>query len=407
MSYYDVNEKVRRQYIESCQKREALLQAVALKHKFRGSMYWMTAKGHEYLVLKRDGLPPKRVDTGKRSPETEAIQAKFKAGRRDADQRFHEINQSYVETEKLNVVFRVGRVPNVVVGILERLRRAGLQDKLLVIGTNAIFAYETCAGVRFNNAEMLATEDADLLWDSRQKIVLASDPELNEGGLLGLLQSVDRTFMLSDGKSRAINASGYMVDLIKRRPVSLFDDHEAQQLAPNEEDFWAAKITNMDWLLSAPRFRQVVVGTNGAMAEMVTVDPRAFVLFKLWVSQKEDRRPDKKVRDLNQARAVFDLVEDRFPHLSFSNVHWFPERVRKLLDTSIEEVKAVPGEWEKVMAQADGLAHKLHPTDVRQQNTTRRAEALRLGMSPTEYERLLRQDNGPEHGAGGVVGKGR
>ena len=32
MSYNDVNEKVRRQYIESCQKREALLQAVALKH---------------------------------------------------------------------------------------------------------------------------------------------------------------------------------------------------------------------------------------------------------------------------------------------------------------------------------------------------------------------------------------
>jgi hypothetical protein len=73
----------------------------------------------------------------------------------------------------------------------------------------------------------------------------------------------------------------------------------------------------MDWFLSSPKFRQVVVGTNGSMAEMTTVDPRAFVFYKVWLSKKDDRDPMKKPRDLAQARAVYNLVQERLPQLSF------------------------------------------------------------------------------------------
>ena len=84
----------------------------------------------------------------------------------------------------------------------------------------------------------------------------------------------------------------------------------------------------MDWLLSSPKFRQVVVGTNGSMAEMVTVDPRAFVFYKVWLSQKEDHDPMKKPRDLAQARAVYSLIQERIPQLNFDKIHVFPERMR-------------------------------------------------------------------------------
>jgi hypothetical protein len=62
----------------------------------------------------------------------------------------------------------VGRTPNLVISLLEEIRKAGLQDHLLVIGTNALFAYEAHVGVRFNG-DVTTTGDMDLLWDSRKK----------------------------------------------------------------------------------------------------------------------------------------------------------------------------------------------------------------------------------------------
>jgi hypothetical protein len=84
----------------------------------------------------------------------------------------------------------------------------------------------------------------------------------------------------------------------------------------------------MDWLLCAPRFSQAVVGVSGGIAEMPTIDPRAFVLYKIYLSQKEDRDPVKKPRDVAQARALFKLIEERLPHLAFEKISSMPERLR-------------------------------------------------------------------------------
>ena len=236
---------------------------------------------------------------------------------------------------RLNTALRVGRTPNVVVGLLEEIRKAGLQDHFMVIGTNALYAYETQAGVRFSG-DVTATTDMDLLWDSRKRVTLISDGDehFNKYGLIGVLKKFDRSIELQKGELqdgeeyRAANSQGYMVDLIKRRPKSLVDDKEHSQLIANPDDFWAAKITNMDWLLNSPKFGQVIVATNGSMAEMVTVDPRAFVFDKMWLSQEEDRDPMKKPRDLAQARAVYNLVQERLPQLSFNHIHVLPEKMR-------------------------------------------------------------------------------
>ena len=48
-----------------------------------------------------------------------------------------------------------------------------------------------------------------------------------------------------------------MIDLIKRRPASLFDDKEHPQLIANPDDFWATKIKNMDWLLVPRNFAKL------------------------------------------------------------------------------------------------------------------------------------------------------
>lgn len=326
--YYDITDHQRRQFIDGEQVRTAWLSAEQRAMNYRGSMYWQQSKGQAYLY--REYSKAQRKSMGLRTPETEKIYAEFKAGKAAAVDRFKSLTEALATHERLNAALRVGRTPNVVISLLEEVRKAGLQDHLLVIGTNALFAYESHVGVRFNG-DVTTTGDIDLLWDSRKKITLLAhgDDDFSKAGLIGLLQKIDATFQLDEGKNSAVNSQGYMIDLIKRRPLSLHDDQERQQLLENRpDDFWASKIHNMDWLLSSPKFRHVVVGSNGKMAEMVTVDPRAFALYKVYLGQKDDRDPIKAPRDIAQAQAVYDLVQKRMPHLRFESMHSLPESLR-------------------------------------------------------------------------------
>jgi hypothetical protein len=67
------------------------------------------------------------------------------------------------------------------------------------------------------------------------------------------------------------------------------------------------------------------------MGKMVTVDPRAFALFKLWIAQDSD--PLKKRRDANQAMVLVHLVED-LPHLSSEDIKVFPTVIRGMLQSN-------------------------------------------------------------------------
>jgi len=60
---------------------------------------------------------------------------------------------------------------------------------------------------------------------------------------------------------------------------------------------------------------------------LIAPDPRAFAMHKYWLSERYDRNPQKKNRDLEQAIAVFDLVNDQLLFLEFSS----------------DAVRAVPG----------------------------------------------------------------
>ncbi len=326
--FTNINEASAKQYIDAEQTWKALLVAERRAANYRGSMFWKRTGEREYLCRQYNALQSKSL--GARTPETELILSEFKQGKAEADSNYKGLLEVVKRHMRVNTALRVGRTPNTVINLLEEIRKAGLQDHFLVIGTNALYAYETHAGVRLNG-DITATTDVDLLWDSRKRITLLSDGDehFSKHGLLGIIKKADASFELQPGgEYRAVNSSGYMIDLIKRRPKSLFDDKEPQQLIKNENDFWATKIINMDWLLSAPRFRQVVVGVNGGMAEMLTIDPRVFVLYKMHLSEKEDRDPVKKPRDIAQARAMFNLIQERLPHLAFEKISSMPERLR-------------------------------------------------------------------------------
>lgn len=146
--YYEIADQQRRQFIDGEQVRTAWLSAERRVVNYRGSMYWQQSKGHAYLYPETS--KDQRKSVGPRTPETEKIHAEFKSGKAAAEQRFRSLSQSLATHERPNAALRVGRTPNLVISLLEEIRKAGLQDHLLVTGTNVLFAYESHVGVRFN-----------------------------------------------------------------------------------------------------------------------------------------------------------------------------------------------------------------------------------------------------------------
>lgn len=319
-----------RQYINARQAFLSYQNALKVQKEYRGSMLFREQDGHTYLVrdyalgrnIPLNAKVQKQAGLGRRSPETEAIYAKFVKEKKEAEERVAQLKISVDKHKRLNKAQFVGRVDEKIVDIIEGLSKSGLSEHFLVIGTNAMYAYEASAGVRIEERH-LATNDLDLLWDDRKKLKLAVSNELTDKGMLGFLQKIDKTFKLKEDQLyTAENADGYEVDIIRRiTPGLLFD---GKRVTDHEDDFWAAKIKNADWLLSAPKFKEVIVSSTGRMAQMTTVDPRAFVLFKLWVAEQPTREAVKRTKDILQSRVIIELIKEKLPHLNFDDIKVFP-----------------------------------------------------------------------------------
>jgi hypothetical protein len=93
--------------------------------------------------------------------------------------------------------------------------RSKARDDFRMVGTHAIYACESMAGIHLR-MELLASGDVDLLYDSRKQLSLVAR-NLDGNGLLGLLRKVVSSFDILEQESfRAVNRRGLMVDLIIR-----------------------------------------------------------------------------------------------------------------------------------------------------------------------------------------------
>lgn len=309
MDYHLLTDNQRRIQINAIQLFEALMDGEHRLSAFSGSMVWKSSGGKKYLFKLADRRGYGR-SMGLRSPETEKIHADFRAGKAREKERVQGLRTRMEEQVRFNRAALIGRVPNVIVALLEKLRRAGFgANNIVVIGTNALYAYENMAGVFFEEA-ITATTDVDLLWDTRSRLkLLAQDPV----SLLHILQSVDSSFERMAGQPfRATNKEGFLVDLIRQMPEPPWKDIP-DKLGEDENDLVATDIWNMKWLLSAPRITQPVIAENGRMTLMPVLDPRAFAVFKLWLAESAERNPSKKHRDLAQAKALLAVIQEFLP----------------------------------------------------------------------------------------------
>lgn len=334
MQYSDIALESKRIYIDSVQLYEVFLDAERDWLKLAGSMKWKSVNGHDYLV--KQSTKGAQKSLGSRSPKTEAIFQGFIRDKALAEQRFMEAKERMDERARFNRAARINRVPWMAGQIARKLaQKPDLASKLVLIGTNAIYAYEAVAGIRVDSG-IVSTMDLDILWDTRHRLKVAG---LSNEGFIGFLRTVDRSFKsISSGVQRAFRATaanGYIVDLIEpaRKNVLVSKPSSMSDL---DDDLVAVEIKSMEWLISCPRFRAVAFDEKGYPVPMVVPDPRAFAMHKHWLSQQADREPIKRARDAAQARTVFYMTIHHFPHLPFSDAALralpFPVRQNAAID---------------------------------------------------------------------------
>ena len=239
-------------------------------------MAWKVRDGREYLY-RRDGRVEKSL--GPRSPATEEIERVFAAGKALAEERANGLRQTLRGMARVNRAMGLGRVPSLVGRILRRLDEAGiLGEQVCVVGTNALFAYEARAEIRFQS-DLLATADIDIALDARRNLALAGRamPE----GLLGLLRKIDASFApITAGHFSAVNRDGLMVDLITPEPKLPMRAVPRRQRRLGAEDIAAvddveaAEVPRLEMIVDAPRFTTVAVAEDGLPVWIAAADGR-------------------------------------------------------------------------------------------------------------------------------------
>lgn len=296
MNFLPLSDAAARQAIDAAGVHQEWLRTTQAARKFSGGMYFKREGGHEYLVRTAPDNRQKRL--GKRSPETEAVYQAFTHGKQQIEARKKSLDEALREAERLNKALKVGRVPNVVVNVLQALETAGLAAHFTVVGTHALYAYEAAAAVRIQ-AGALATQDVDLLWDARKRVQFMSTMAQLDTSMLKILQRADASFRRMGAQLESVvNDKGFMVDFLRREAVG------------DEDDIWPVQAQRAQAFLETPHFEQVIVSVTGRMALMRTIAPTVFVDFKRWLATLHSRPAGKRRRDTLQADIVAHLLSE-------------------------------------------------------------------------------------------------
>lgn len=310
MYFNDLDARAAREQINMTQLWQAWLEAEdQRRHSFLGFLDWEERSGHDYLYSRKRGVVK---SLGRRSPETEPIRNAFHAGREENAARLERLGDEMDRQAAILRALGIGRLPAPAARILRAIRLAAPDATIRVIGTNALYAYEALAGVTFNAAST-ATGDIDILVDDRNRLKILTE-DLEQPGLVGLIRrEVDKSFQTRGPRDfRLTNDAGYMVEFV--RPQSRPLHRVTPGAAPLVEgDVEPAPIGGLQWLVHAPLVETVVIDERGYPTPIRAADPRVWAAHKLWLAEREDRDPQKKIRDGQQGRVVLALVAAKLP----------------------------------------------------------------------------------------------
>ncbi len=309
--FIEKNPRQLTQYIDASAVFDALLEARREAAQYRGSLLWREVKGRLYLI--RTTPRGDQTSLGPMTDENKGAVETFMSRKSEFEGRVKSLTQELEVHRKLNRSLQVGRAPDVLVNTINAIQEAGLDEHFLVVGTHALYAYESAAGVMIPS-DAMATQDVDFLFDTRKRVKFFSQMHRLDVSLLDVLRKADKSFRIkSDQKYTAVNDRGFEVDIIRRQAGQ--EDPHPLRMSDFEDDFWAVQVPSGEKLLGARRFSQVVVSSTGRMAKMNTIHPEDFVRVKRLVGNDPKRDPLKAPKDLRQADIVDQLIDEYLPHL--------------------------------------------------------------------------------------------
>jgi hypothetical protein len=270
-----------------------------------GRLAWKTVADRDYLYRLTNGRGDGR-SLGPRSPKTEAHYAAAQLARQSTETLWPLLRREGAMYRTL----RLPRISSAAADLLREFDRHGLLgSSLMVVGTNAMAAYEIEAGVRFATAAGVdSTLDFDMTWvaaEARQTTLAAVGAAPRT--LVDVIKRVDSTYTVNTERSFQVrNASGYEVELLL--PMSLAGT------MPRNETLFPIALPEQDWLLPGRRVEHVVCGLDGLPTRVIAPDPRRFALQKLWLAEKPSRNPLKKPKDAKQGALLLGAIDERMPH---------------------------------------------------------------------------------------------
>jgi hypothetical protein len=246
--------------------------------------------------------------------------------------RLHTQRQRLAEAARFCRAALIHRVPDPVTRILRHLEPGDFSGApLLVVGTQALHAYEFAAGVFID-----APKTSPFWSGAASRLTLATAAELAPGEFLRRLRRADRSFQLLPGDDlAAVNKAGFTVKLL-RPPTIRSQPPLKRKHVPGTKI--PAATGDLAALVSSPEFSQVVIGQRGDPVTMVVPDPRALALHKLWLSQQPEREPWRQKRDRLQATALAELILRYLPQYHFFSAELclFPAEVGRHVEQLVE-----------------------------------------------------------------------
>lgn len=295
-------------YADARQYFEVYRDAARRVAAFPGWMFWKRyPNGKDYLVHAYDRTG-KGTTLGGPSPENEARLQEFKIQQSEAKLRLKIAKDHLSEHARFCKAARINRVPRHAAAIIRAFGEKAPSVELLVVGTHALYAYESLSNVYFLPAVM-ETQDLDVLWDSSARLIATIAGKTSEPAMptmLDVLRSVDELYTRNEEHTfQARNAAGFSVDFLtvsKAAPTN-----RSERIAP-------LVVTGLDALL-AETISEIVIDQDGLPLEIRVPDPRLFAAHKRWLSEQPNRHPGKRDRDRSQSDAVADMVHARKPAL--------------------------------------------------------------------------------------------
>ena len=335
--FYEYNDLQRKQKLNSKMLYESYLEVLHLYNlQFRYKMLWQKHKDGYELLAKENLKTGKREYLGRRNEETEAIAERFRNSKAQIKERLKNLKEKLKRDEKLNKLEGIIRAPKELVALFQKINELDLDDKLIVIGTNSLYAYEAKAGIMIEE-EHLATHDIDIL-NRKDKGVSFMFTELSQTtNAIDLLQSIDKSFYQSPKVPyRFINKDGVWIELIMPVKDSVQENMDKRNFF---SDVTPLAMEGIQWIENARLFKETIIGTNGRSANVTTIHPLEYAIYKNWLGQREDRDFLKHTRDIEQSKLVTKIISEYMPNIDIGKEVLNLKHIKKeVVDDYMEKI---------------------------------------------------------------------